>query len=457
MKIPPVKTIGLPLILGAMLLGLPSLHADELYWIPSSGNWDVATEDWTSDPGALIGDTSWTAGDTNADIAVFRNPTNTASVITDLSAGGLRFLNGNTSIAGNGILRTLKLTGSSPEVYVAAGATASLGAHLQILSGQNIFTKTGDGVLEIHYAQVNTIVDEKSVTQYYFGTLQQAIGSALNIDGGTLRVNANGLSNTQTHITIASGATLELNNSLNIGGISGNGLITTGGSSARTLQIRGVNGNFSGVLSGNLNVDKLNGTGVQTLSGTLDNTYQGTTFVRSGELVLAKINGAKAIAASSGIFLNGGALGAKLTLGGSGQIADTVNLTFQGGANATNIFSLDGFSASVGTLSINVNGTNTIDFGENQNSQILTFAGLVVGVDVHLSVINFDLAMDEFRFLSDPTAGLGAITINGLPAMATQSGEYWNVTAIPEPAPLVLITLAGAGLLGVRSLRKSSL
>lgn len=444
-----VKTIKLPTILSTLLLTSIFLHADDLYWIPSSGaDWDTSTSHWSTNSAASSGDTPWTAGSGNSDIAIFRGPAGDISAVTNLWAGGLRFDTGTTSITGDSTLRTFTFTGSAPEIHVANEATATLGANFRIMGDEKTFTKTGEGILEINYTT--------SSSDYYFGSISGSSGSSIFLNEGTLKVNASGLSNTHVHITTADNTRLEFNTTLNIGGLSGSGLVTTGSSTTRTLYIRGVNGNFSGVLSGSINLDKLNGTGAQTLSGTEDNTYTGTTAVRIGELILAKTNGAKAITSSSEIDLRGSGSGsstARLSLGGNNQISNVSGVTFSG--TGANIFGLNGYSTEAGVLKINGTGTYTIDFGENTDAQILTFAELN-SVNGNIDVINFDLNFDELRFMADPTPGLNSLTINGLQTMATEVEDHWNVTVIPEASSVALLGLTTATFLGARRIRKNT-
>lgn len=443
-----VKQMKFPSILSTLLLTSISLHADDLYWIPSSGaDWDTSTSHWSTNSAAPTGDTPWTAGATNTNIAIFRGPAGDISAVTNLSAGGLRFDTGTTTITGDSTLRTFTFTGSTPEIHVANGATATLGANLQIMGDAKTFTKTGAGILEINYVPGNN---------YYFGTISGSSGSSVFLDEGTLRVNNGGLSNTQVLITTAEDTTLEINTTLNIGGLSGSGLVTTGTSTSRTLYIRGVNETFSGVLSGSINLAKINGTGKQTLSGTENNTYTGTTSISIGELILAKTNGAKAITSSSEIDLRGSGSGsstARLSLGGNNQISNVSGVTFSG--TGANIFGLNGYSTEAGVLKINGTGTYTIDFGENTDAQILTFAELN-SVNGNIDVINFDLNFDELRFMADPTPGLNSLTINGLQTMATEVEDHWNVTVIPEASSVALLGLTTATFLGARRIRKNT-
>ena len=143
------------------------------------------------------------------------------------------------------------------------------------------------------------------------------------INAGTLAVaGGNALSDTGA-ITIASGATLQLNASETIGSLGGAGNVTLG---ANTLTTGGLNASptFSGVASGTGGLTKV-GTGTLTLAGA--NTYTGATTVNAGTLALGTTN---AIAAGSAVTV---ASGATLDLA---TYNDTVaNLALAGTLNGT--------------------------------------------------------------------------------------------------------------------------
>src|SRR5262249_62049031 len=111
-------------------------------------------------------------------------------------------------------------------------------------------------------------------------------------------------------VTVAGGATFNLNNNAEtIGSLAGAGNVTLG---TATLITGGNNTSttFSGVMSGTGGLTK-QGTGVFTLSGT--NTYTGATTINAGTLQLA---GGTAIADTSAVTLANVA-GATLDLNGS--------------------------------------------------------------------------------------------------------------------------------------------
>ena len=138
-----------------------------------------------------------------------------------------------------------------------------------IFSGTGTLNKTGTGTLVL--GGVNT----------YTG--------ATNVNAGTLR---NGIANVildTSAVTVASGATYDLNSfSETIGSLAGGGTVTSGAAGALTLTAGGDNTStlFSGVLqngSGTVSFTKT-GTGTLTLSGA--NTYSGLTTVSGGILLI---------------------------------------------------------------------------------------------------------------------------------------------------------------------------
>jgi autotransporter-associated beta strand protein len=207
---------------------------------------------------------------------------------------------------------------------------------------------------------------------------------------------------------------------------SGTGTITLGDNDA--------NGNFSGVIDGQLNLIKI-GAGTQVLGGT--STYSGDTTISAGSLL---VNGS--IASSSGVSVNDGA-----TLGGSGDVG---NVTVADGGHLAP-------GNSPGTLhaaSLALNDASILDFelgslaGPNDLIDItgdLTLDGI-------LNISNLG-GLDDGRYtlmtysgsLSDNGLALGSTpgAFNYSIDTGTAGSVFLDISAVPEPGTLTLLGLGG--------------
>ena len=195
-----------------------------------------------------------------------------------------------------------------------------------VISGSGSLTKSGSGTLTLSNANTYT--------------------GATTINTGTL--NVTGTLHDDTALTVASGATYNVNSTDRILSIAGAGTISTSTVGSKTLEVVGGNGlgeNFSGIIqdgSGILNFS-LVGSKKQALSGS--NTYTGTTSVASGGALtitgtLGQGNYSSAIsnegtlllASASDQTLNGVISGSgSLTKSGSGTLTLYGNNTYSGG------------------------------------------------------------------------------------------------------------------------------
>lgn len=138
--------------------------------------------------------------------------------------------------------------------------------------------------------------------------------------------------------------------------------------------------------------------------------------------------------------------GGTLQLARSNQIPDGSNMTLGGGT-----FNVNGFSDTVGTLTLSV--ASTIDFGSNALASSLVF-GISSAINWGsntLTISNFG-ANDSLRFGTDASAltsaQLANFRFNGTtPAQIDTNGF---VTPVPEPSSIGLLGLAGLGLLARR-------
>lgn len=304
----------LGIVVASLLFVLPA-HSQDLYWVPSSTIWDTSDVNWSTVPAGPASQ-AWSSSPSNGDIAIFQGTGAALTLGTSLSAGGLEFTVDGFSLGASSI-QTLTLTGSAPVIDVTSGATATLGANVRIMADSKTFSKTGDGTLELTGTFSNP--------NFYFGGITSGTaGSKISVDQGILKVSGSALNNTYTEVSVSNDAELQVNATLNLGGLSGSGAIDNSSMTLRTIQIRGIDAEFSGIISGAINLTKNNGLGWQRFSGDASNTFTGATTIDVGEFRLAKTDGAIAI---SGSQINLGGTGtsnpAKLTLEGDEQIADT--------------------------------------------------------------------------------------------------------------------------------------
>jgi outer membrane autotransporter protein len=241
-------------------------------------------------------------------------------ILVKIGSGQLTLL-GNNLYSGGTIIR---------EGSVAAGNNNAVGTGMVTFDG-GIFRAAANNLNFVNNFAVNTAGGEidtngntltisgviangngtsGTLTKSGLGTLiltaQNTYTGATHIDQGALQLNAmNALSNA-TAVSVAAGASFNLNNfDQTIASLAGAGnvmlgaaLLTTGGDNSSTT--------FSGAISGTGGLTK-QGTGTFTLTGI--STYTGVTNVNDGILV---VNGSLA----STVNLNGGALQGTGTVGG---------------------------------------------------------------------------------------------------------------------------------------------
>ena len=205
---------------------------------------------------------------------------------------------GSLAGAGNVTLGTGILT---------AGGDNSSTTYSGVMSGTGGLVKAGTGLFILSGANTYT--------------------GATTINAGTVQLGAaDRIANTST-VTVAGGATFDLNNfTETIGSLAGagnvtlgTGIVTTGGNNASTA--------YSGVMSGTGGLTKA-GTGIFTLSGA--NTYTGATAINAGTL---RVAGGAAIADTSAVTLANVA-GAILDLNGTNE---TIGSLAGGGAAGGNV------------------------------------------------------------------------------------------------------------------------
>ena len=305
------------------------LASPNLVWNGGSGAWDGSTANW------LLNGESTTLLE-GEDVTVGGTADQTLTVAAGILPGNVTF---------------------SP----SAGTTTLAGAGF---GGIGSVTKSGSGTLALQSAVTTT--------------------GAIAVNEGTLRLASGGSLASAAALTVASGATFDLDGrSQTLGALAGQGTVALG-SGALTVSGAG-NSSFAGSLSGNGTLTK-SGSGTLTLSGA--NTHSGTTTVSAGSLRLAAASalGASTLSLSGGsvdfdaaVESNAFALGA---ISGSGNLALSNNAgtpaavaLVVGSNNASTtysgVLSGTGSLAKSGTGTLTLAGANTHTGGTTVNAGTL--------------------------------------------------------------------------------------
>jgi len=181
------------------------------------------------------------------------------------------------------------------EVIAANGGDVTVrnGGRVNATQG-TVVGETGTGKITVAGGTLTTplvtVLDDGFLDVNRMGGSRNSVveGNVSVRDGGTVRVDGNGMSSNYAAVTgtidlQTGGATLNMGNNARIGAISGNGQVTTGGLDWNMVRI-GTNGGstvHSGTISGAGGFEKV-GAGTWTLTGT--NTYTGQTSVTGGTL-----------------------------------------------------------------------------------------------------------------------------------------------------------------------------
>ncbi|MDD2762351.1 MAG: autotransporter-associated beta strand repeat-containing protein [Opitutaceae bacterium] len=290
--------------------------------------------------------------------------------------GALRNVSGNNSWAGAVTLGSTSRINSDAGTLTLAGGITGTNRNLTIGGAGNVQVTgaitTGTG----------------SLTKDGGGTLTLASGStstytgATNINAGTLQLGSSNQLADTTAVTVANGATLNLNNySDTIGSLAGGGVITLG-SGTLTVGANNASTTFSGSFTaGDTGAFAKTGTGTLTFGSGMD--------LSSGTLVLS---------------------GGTLNLGG--------------------------FNSTFGSLSVTAN--SVIDFGASGSSILNILSSVSVNAGVTLTITNWADTVDYFYSTNNPgSAILGRIVFN--PPTYTGADTKWQswdtqITPIPEPA-----------------------
>jgi fibronectin-binding autotransporter adhesin len=274
-------------------------------------------------------------------------------------------------------------TASAPGTFItiansSMSSAASVADYLAALTATGGFIATDVANLKFNFTnpQENNWVGYAEI---------QVVGTASTPLGGT------NLLPTATALTIASGATLDLNNvTQTVGSLAGAGSIINSGTVASTLTLNPASGStsFSGVIGGGgggaISLVK-SGTGTQTLTGA--NTFSGGTIVSAGTLQLGDGTTGHDGSLSSNITDNAalvynlfGAQTAAYSIGGNGTVTKTGigTLTLSGSNSYIGTTAVNGGVLSV-TGSLASGNAVTVGGASATGTPILAGSGVVNG------------------------------------------------------------------------------
>ncbi len=400
-----------------------------------------------------------------------------------VSLSGVNTYTGPTVINGG----TLSL-GWSDAIPSTSAVTVNSGA----LWDMSIFDDTvgslsGAGNVYVTYGTLTVGADNTSTT---FGGVMSGLGNvtktgtgtwtltglnsylgATTISAGTLALGANDAIPSYSAVTVAGGATFNLNGYTDtIGSLAGAGTVSLG---SGTLTVGGAvaSTTFAGTITGTGGLTKT-GIGTLTLSGA--NNYTGPTLVNWGTLLLG---GANAIGGSSALTVANGATfnlngynATPASLSGGGNVALGNGTLSVGGDNSSTTFS--GIMSGTGGMTKTGNGTLTLSGLNTYSGTTLINAGTLAlgaanalpassGISVAngatLNLANNNATVGSLAGAGNVTLGSGALTVgadntaqsfsgvmSGAGALTKMGGGTWTLTGANTLSGAV--TIAGGSL-----------
>ena len=367
---------------------------------------------------------------TGAGSLVFDGVGSTPVTITKTGTGtldeiaALVYFNDNLTITSTNALGRITFSaglrsGQSNITFAGAGTTNIVTGAL--ITGGNVI-KTGSGVL-------------------LFSTGNNSYGGATLVNEGTLRAGAGNILPNRSPLTVAAGATFDLNNAGQlVGSLSGAGFVlNSSGTSASTFTFgrddtsTTFTGTFSAPTANRLNVTKLGG-GTFTFAPSVASNYTGATTLQGGTFLLdfANSGALTSLMGNSALTLQGGSI---FTMRGRAGLAatqtlGTVAVNWNGGVISvipgdTNLtrLNLAGFNFGTGS------GTNsgTLLLSAPANTQItaaaVTVAQGIIGAGraVFTDGVNFDWLTTVSGATPFVLSGLASGSYVGLPNAAAGS------------------------------------
>lgn len=363
----------------------------------------------------------------------------TAGTLTiGTSSGG--FVLGRSATAGTGFMNisggTVTVASTSNVIRIGAGYadTESSGASIMTLSGTGLFdsgTSTGNILLGSNLSGNTTSSGTINLDGGTLATMRTITGglyaaSIFNFNGGTLKANGTSmtLSTALTTVNVRNGGAVIDSNGFNV-------------SIAKALTHSSIGGDNA--TDGGLTK---RGLGILTLSGSIANTYTGTTLISAGELDLSKTAGINAIAGL--ITIGDGTTTAMLKLITGEQIADTSVITLVGSGSNAGVFRLNAQAETIGGLS----STGGDGIVENESATSVALTLKVTGTQTFSGLLrNGTLAGTLSLIKSGAGTQIlsGASTYTGGTTISEGTLQFGISGAISSSSALILNGATGSG------------
>jgi len=288
----------------------------------------------------------------------------------------------------------------------------------------------------------------------------------LSLEGNTINGNANlgVLVDNSSAFTLTIACNTRIVNSQGWANNSSNLLTVSGGVdlNGQTLTVSG-SGNtlMSGKVTGGAPSSSLAKSGTGTLTLTGKNTYQGTTQVLEGTLLLngdqSTANGPTTVTVSGG----GTTLGGTGTIGGTVTVGSGANIAPGNGGNTTAILNTGALTLASGSnFLVDINGTtagtqydqlNVTGLVTLTGSNLVITVGGTITVGQQLTIINNDGSDAVVGMFAGLPEG-ATVTAGGDTFSITYTGGTGNdvvltpLTVVPEPSTWIIGALAVAAL-----------
>ena len=352
--------------------------------------------------------------DSAVSMAAIDDGSNTYNLIK--SGSGTLTLSGNNGYDGTTTVSagTLTVSGTLSD---STAVTVASGAIYDVDASDNIASVSGAGNIELASSQTLTAGDSNDKTlsgvisgsggftkagssTYTLSGTNTYTGNT-NINSGTLTVS--GTLSDSTAITVASGATYDVDVSDTIASVDGAGAIEI--ANAVTLTTGDANDQeLSGTVSGSGSITKV-GNGILTLSGT--NSYSGDTTISAGTLLVTSQLGGGSYA---GDISNAGDLGINSsnnqTLSGVISGSGTINKSGSGELTLTGANTFDG--------TINIAGGTLFAGGSSDGSNKITEGNIIVkgGTLSGSGIIDGNVTFSSTAGTLAPGNSIGTLTID---------------------------------------------